>query len=305
MTDEKASYLNTMLEETKKDVPDLSLAGETHWIDVAGGKIRVIKISPENPSAKRPLVFVPGWGTRPDEFNDFYEAVHGEVTCYFVETREKNSSKMEKRASFTLSDKAHDVKAAVDYFGLTGTDYLLFGTCWGATIVTRGMMETLFPSAAVILFDPMHTLWAPKWILRWVAPITPVFLLYLVRPIIKAVALRGMNEEVQRARTEAFVDNAELWKWKRAAMDTKDFEMYGNLSGIDQKVFVVSGTHDKIHQPIHYPRIASELPNGAYLYMGTDESNRERLMGVICREFCKVHGEDNIPKSLNLFQKPL
>lgn len=299
------NHLDGMLDKTRRDVPDMKLSGEIHWIDVPGGKIRVIKLTPPNPSSKRPLVFVPGWGTRPEEFRDFYQVIHGETVCYYVETREKNSSCMDRAASFSLADKAADVLSAIDYFGLAGTDYVLFGTCWGATIITRGLMDNLFPSAAVILFDPMHSLWASRWIMHWVAPLTPIFLLRMVRPIVKRIALRGMTEEVQRARTEAFIDNAELWKWKKAAVQTVDFEMFGKLSGINRPVFVVNGTSDKIHEPEHYPKIAAELPESTFFYMGTHESNRERLMGVICREFAKITGKTTVPETIAPFEKKI
>ncbi|GAH48159.1 unnamed protein product, partial [marine sediment metagenome] len=110
--------------------------------------------------------------------------------------------------------------------------------------------------------------------------------------------LQGMREEVQRRRAEIFADNAEIWKWKRAADSVKDFELFGKVSDITKEVFVTNGTEDKIHDQINYPQIAAELPNGRFIYMKTDESRRERLMGFVSLEFCRVGKNDGIPPSL-------
>ncbi|MCK5140910.1 MAG: hypothetical protein KAQ70_01845, partial [Candidatus Heimdallarchaeota archaeon] len=178
-------------------------------------------------------------------------------------------------------------------------------TCWGGAIVLQGLIDGVIDAPTIITNDPMHTLWFPKWFLRFVSPILPVFVVELIRSIVKRIQLRGMKEEVQKRRAEAFADNAEIWKWKRAADSVKDFELFGNVSDITKEVFVTNGTKDKIHDQITYPQIAAELPNGRFIYMKTDESRRERLMGLVSLEFCKVSKSDGIPPSLAEFERPL
>ncbi|GAH58002.1 unnamed protein product, partial [marine sediment metagenome] len=129
------------------------------------------------------------------------------------------------------------------------------------------------------------------------------FVVELIKSIVKRIQLRGMKEEVQRGRAETFADNAEIWKWKRAADSVKDFELFGNVSGISKKVIVTNGTKDKIHNQIDYPQLAAELPNGRFIYMKTDESRRERLMGLVSLEFCKVNKKDGVPPSLAEFER--
>ena len=51
--------------------------------------------------------------------------------------------------------------------------------------------------------------------------------------------------------------------------------------------------------------MAKEMPNGRFVFMKTDESLRERLMGVTIREFSKVNSEDGLPSSLSDFEKEL
>ena len=166
---------------------------------------------------------------------------------------------------------------------------------------TKGVIE----APTIITNDPMHTLWFPKWFLRFVSPILPVFVVELIRSIVKRIQLRGMKEGVQKRRAETFADNAEIWKWKRAADAVKNFELFDKVSSIIKEVIVTNGTEDKIHNQADYPKIAAELPNGRFIYMKTDESRRERLMGLVALEFSKITKIDDIPHSLRDFEKKL
>jgi len=94
-------------------------------------------------------------------------------------------------------------------------------------------------------------------------------------------------------------------EWKKAAEEVKNFELYGNLHRIKEEVFVLNGTIDRVHNQTEYPKIAKQIPNGRFIFMKTDESDRERLMGLIAREFTKVLKGDDIPHSLSKFEKKL
>ena len=297
--------VHEMLESTMNNVPNFweIETTESFYVPVDNGEIKVYHIKPKNPVSKRPLVFIPGWGTSGIGFVDFYEVIHDKVECYYVETREKKSSKLDRKsAKMGMYQKAKDVQDVINYFELDKRDFVLQGTCWGSAIILQGLIEEIIDAPTIIAHDPMHTLWFPKWFLRYMSPILPIFVVKMIKPILKRLQLRGMNEEVQRRRAEVFVADAELWKWKRAADSVIDFELFGNISGITKEVFVTNGTKDKVHNQITYPKIASELPNGRFIFMKTDESRRERLMGLIGFEFSKIRKTDGIPPSLREFE---
>ena len=306
ITPELEQKVHEMLTATERKVPNFWEIDttETLYVLVDDGKIRVYHFNPNNPISKRPLVFVPGWGGTEIGFMDFYEVIHNKIECYYIETREKRSSRLDrKKAKMDMSQKAKDVQDVIDFFNLDKKDFVLYGTCWGGSIILQGLIDGVIEAPTIITNDPMHTLWFPKWFLRFVSPILPVFVVELIKSIVKRVQLRGMKEKVQRRRAETFADNAEIWKWKRAADSVKNFELFGKVSGITKEVFVTNGTEDKIHNPADYPKIAAELPNGRFIYMKTDESRRERLMGLVSLEFCKVNKKDGIPPSLAEFER--
>jgi pimeloyl-ACP methyl ester carboxylesterase len=308
ITPELEQQVHEMLTATERNVPDFweSSTTEILYAPVDDGEIRIYHFRPANPISKRPLVFVPGWGGTEMGYVDFYEVIHDKVECYYVETREKRSSKLDrKKAKLDMSQKAKDIRDVINFLELDKDDFVLFGTCWGGAIVLHGLIDGTIDAPTVITHDPMHTLWFPKWFLRYVTPFLPVFAIRMMKPVLRRLQMRGMNEKIQRKRAENFIANAEPWKWKKAAESVRDFELFGNISGITKEVFVINGTQDKVHDQITYPKIAAEMPFSRFIFMKTDESKRERLMGLVTLEFSKVTVNDGLPPSLRDFEKKL
>jgi len=298
-----------LLTAEERDAPDFWSTQESRvvYVPVEDGEIRVIHVRPQNPIAVRPIVLVPGWGSLPSGFGDFYSVIHQRAELYYIETREKHTSRLDrKKARLTMSRKAADIAEALNFLGLSGErDFVFLGTCWGGALIFQGLLDGTLHAPTLVTLDPMHKLWYPEWMLRYVAPLLPVSVVQLIKPFLKALALAGMKERVQRRRAEDFIDSAEIWKWKRAAQSVWDFELFGNLQNLREEVFVFNGTGDKIHDPLNYPRIAAELPRGRFFFMPTEESRRERLMGLIALEFAKVTADQGVPAALAMFEKIL
>ena len=301
-----AEDVRELLDATRNHgVPDIreGLTKRTIYVPVKHGAIRVLHFMPENPVSRRPLVFVPGWGTLLEGFQDLYEVLYGRVEMYMIETREKKSSRMDRfRADFTMHRKAEDIGEAIRYLGLDLRDFVLMGSCWGSAMILQGVMDETVDAPTIVTIDPMHRLWYPQWMLNYVAPLLPVFLLRALKPVLKTIQLRNMHEPAQRKRVEAFIKNAVMWKWKRAAYHVRNFELFGNLADIKREIIVFNGTNDTIHDQRDYPKIAKELPGGRFIFMEADESDRERLMGIVAREFALVREEDGVPELLRRFE---
>ena len=265
------------------------------YVPVKDGEIRVLHHLPPNAARLRdarvpqgrPIVFLPGWGTIPEGFKEFLEVVYGQSECYYLETREKNSSRLDRRrARMDMDQLAEDVQQVME---VAGPESVLMGTCWGSTIIAHGLARGIITAKTVVLFDPMYELWFPKWLLNWVVPVVPLWLWGLLKPIGKRIALWGMKEPVQRARAELFIDSADLWKWKHTALQARDVNLYESMGKIRQEVLVMNGVKDKIHDRRHYPELAALAPKGRFFYLPVDESLRERLLGIVA-VLCAAEG---------------
>ena len=281
--------------------------GEEVAVPVDGAELRVFHFVSRDPAAHRPVVMVPGFGATPEGFQDFYAVLRDKAELFYLETREKSSSRITGRpVDMSVSRSARDIQQALSYLGLAGSrDFVLVAPCWGASIVLHGLIERSLDVPTVLVADPMHTLWFPKWVLRYVSPLLPSPLLLALRPFVARSLLGDMQEPTQKLRAYAFVYGADPRKWKKAAEAARDFELFGRLSCIGREVFVLNGTNDKIHDQRHYPRIAMEMPRGRFISMQTNERHRERLFGVAALEFARVSAGAGLPPSLRRFEKRL
>ncbi len=274
-------------------------------VPVEGADIRVFACRPRGPVETRPVVLVPGWGVTPEGFQAFYQSVRGRAEFYYIETREKSSSRLSGPApDMSPAQSARDIAAALESIGLSGKrDFVLAGVCWGSTLLLQGLLDGVIDAPTILIGDPMHRLWASRWMLRSVAPLVPAFLLGAARWLIALALIGDMKEKTQKARDYAFVRAADPLKWKRSAYAARDLELFGGLARLTREVFVVNATTDKVHDQAHYPRIAAEMPRGRFLYLPTDESNRERCLGAAAREFARVSAADGLPPGLAGFEK--
>lgn len=308
ISDELEQTVEEMIQSNKQEVSDQwdESISDIQYVSVDNGEIRVMHTNPENPVSQRPVVFVPGWGTTPKTFKDFYAVLKDKVELFYVETREKGSSKISiRKADMSTHQKAKDLQNVIDHFELHKQDFVLMGPCWGGTIILQGLLDKTITASTYVVFDPMHYFWYNNFFMRYFVPILPASLVYLMKPILKFFALRGMKAEVQRQRTETLIAAAAPRKWKKAALANLDLELFGKLSAIEEEVFVFNGTTDKIHDQRDYPLIAQEMPNGRFFYMKTEESKREYLMGTIALEFSKVAQDQGVPSPLKPFEKKL
>jgi pimeloyl-ACP methyl ester carboxylesterase len=281
--------------------------GEEIFVPTAQAQIRVLHFPGGRSRNHRVIVFVPGFGATPPGWQAFYEAVRDEAELFYVETREKPSSIiLDRRADMSVSQSTHDIQKALSYLGLTDSrDFVLAAACWGAAIVLEGLIKRVIGAPTVLLADPMHTLWFPKWILRFVSPLLPVAVARALRPILARVMIGNMREPAQKQRATAFVNSADVWKWKKSAEAAWNFELFGRLGSISREVFMLNGTADKIHDPHNYPQMAWEMPRARFIHMPTEENNRERLLGVVALECARVSSGHGLPPSLQQFEKQI
>lgn len=256
-----------------------------------------------------PVVLVPGWGSMIDGFRPTIGALDPRIDLYYVETREKRSSALHRRASFSLPRIAADVAAVVRHFNLRDRGYVLVGSSFGGAVSAQALAQRSLVPAETVLYDPMRKLWLPRWLIASVGRLLPTPLVTAMRPALKRLVVAGMTEQTQRRRTERFIDDAELWKWRRAAFRMLEWDLHDVGPRIDSQVTVVNGSSDRFHDSAIYPAIAATIPGARYVRVPLPESDRERLIGAIASIFAEhaalAHATSGeLPPRLRPFELP-
>lgn len=193
-----------------------------------------------------------------------FEIFYNYIEFYYVETREKKSSRINhQHGSFSLEQNAVDIQTVLEYFNINERDFVLMGTCWGASIILYGLINHILQAPTYVLVDPMHRLQYPHWFLN-MAPFIPVWLLWLLKPLLAYLKLRNHSLPTQRKRIIEFIHHADLWKWKKAAFQARNFELIGKVGQIQEEVFIFNATTDVIHDQRKYALIAQEIPNSHF-----------------------------------------
>ena len=110
--------------------------------------IRVIKFLPEEPS-NPPIIFVPGWITIIEKFMPIIKGlVRNNFPVYYVEFRDKKSSKFSKPMTveaFSLENYVNDLKVLVQRYSPDYNSFYLFGSSHGAGIIMRYLAHITDP----------------------------------------------------------------------------------------------------------------------------------------------------------------
>ena len=199
-TEEERTAVARILEAAGRGAPPFWHPGvcEELHLPVQGAELRVYRHVPRRGAARRPIVLIPGWGAIPETFQDFFEVVHDRAEWYFLETREKASSRLaSRRVDMSVAQSVRDVQEVLETLGLVARgDFVLIGACWGAAIILEGLITGTLTAPTAIAADPMHRMWFPQWALRWVAPWLPDFVARLIKPVLREAML---GEELQEA----------------------------------------------------------------------------------------------------------
>lgn len=308
-TAEELEIINEKLKIARRDVPNFldEGAAEILYVSTGDGELKVYHHIPEKKQTKRPIVFLSGFVAAPSTWVDFHVPHHGLGEYYYVETREKKSSKIPrtKKTTMTIKRTAYDVSKVLEGLGLIGTDYLLVGSSYGGAVVLEGLIQGYLNPPTTILYDPIIKWVWKKSIINVAFRIVPMGILSFLRMPIARVFTAGMKNKEQRERMIEFARGLEPWKFKKAVLNNNKFNIYENLKKIKQEVFFATGPLDRYHPRIAYYTYAQEIPKGRFIFMDTPNDDRQLLAGLISTEFAKQTAKEDIPKSIKQFEIPI
>ncbi len=308
-TDEEIVTITKMLEEGRRDVPTFMDEGaaEILYVPVDDGEIKVYHHVPENSDTKRPIVFLPGFVANPRTWVDFHITHQGFGEYFYVETREKRSSKIKRtrNTSMTIKYTAYDVSLILKELGLNDKDYVLVGSSYGGAVILEGLIHGYLDPPTAIVHDPIIKWPLGRSIIKVLLRVVPKFILSSMRIFLAKVFTFGMKNKDQRDRMIEFTRGIEPWKFKKATFQNDKFNIFDDLKKIKKEVFLTTGPLDRYHPRIDYYNYSKEMPKGRFIFMDTPNNDRQLLAGIIGTEFAKQTKDEDIPESIKQFELKL
>jgi pimeloyl-ACP methyl ester carboxylesterase len=209
-----------------------------------------------------------------------------DFSVYYVETREKISSRIEGDVRFGVEEIGADVVRVVEQMNLN--DYVLFGSSLGATAIIDCYRSLKRKPAGLVLVAPNAVFRVPR---SWKIIVTLFYppLYSLIRPSVKwYLRTFRLNVKEDAAQYEKYcesLDAADPKKLKKAVMAVWSYGVWDKLAGIDCPVLIVNASRDTLHEPENLQKIAAGIPQAIEVDLGTNSQTHDKPVVDAIRKF--------------------
>jgi pimeloyl-ACP methyl ester carboxylesterase len=219
--------------------------------------LRVITFSPSQPGENPVLVFIPGLVSLMEGWREVLLEMTKDFTVYYIETREKITSKVKGKVDYSLEAIGQEIAALVSHFNLERRGYIL------------------------VLIGPNAVFRIPKFY-RFIIRVFHPGLYLVFKPVVKwYLKTFRLDTEADYAQYEKYcqaLDAADPWKLKKTAIAFSRYEVWDLLASIDYPTLIVGASRDTLHEPENLKKMVSMMKNAAYFDLETNKLTHSSAM---------------------------
>ena len=252
------------------------------FVDVDDGtRLRILTTKPSNAEVDLPLVLVPGMGSIPWGWDVVLMGLKEFMPIYYLETREKKSSKPPKNARFTIERMARDLKQVIEQLGLNDEKYFLMGSSMGGSVIVEALRTHLVTPLGTILVGPTLKFPYPYWLKYLIYPV-PAFFVTLIKPLVRLyihmLLVDTKKEPLQAIKYDKVLDEFEPWKMKKLGIHIAGFDGWKGLENIKTHCLLVGASLDKMHKSEATKKIATIIPYADFVDLGSNKNTHDMPM---------------------------
>ena len=253
-------------------------------------KLFEINYRPANPSPFPPLIFLPGWVSIIDSWENVLKEMTKDFEIYYLETREKGSAKHSVEQDLSIASLGDDLSSVLVYHNLFDKPYILFGSSLGGTVILDAMSKMKVSPTMAVLIGPNAEFQAPRYWL-WIIRMVPPILFYFIKPLAKwYMKKKYINMEADPKQYEKYaraLDQGNPSRMRRSALNCSKYKIWEKLGNIHQKVLIFTGSQDVLHGYENTVKIAELLPNCELVDLVTNARTHSVEMVNQLRSFLK------------------
>ena len=255
--------------------------------------LRVITFNPMMDKNNPAVVFVAGWISLIQGWKDVLREMTKDFTVYYIETREKITSRIHGKVRYDVGAIGSDIVALVSKLGLEDEKYILFGSSLGATVILDCVQYLSKRPLCLILVGPNAVFRMPKFGMIIVILFYPG-LYFVLKPFIKWYLKHfRLNVRADYAQYEKYcraLDAADPWKLKNAALAFSRYQVWNLLKNIDRPALIVGASEDSLHTPENLKRMVEMMQNADYINLKTNKNTHTGQVVKALRKYLKGHG---------------
>ncbi|MGD9900679.1 MAG: alpha/beta fold hydrolase [Calditrichaceae bacterium] len=251
-------------------------------IDVSKNvSLRVITFTPPHKTSNPSVVFVAGWVSQISAWQEVLLEMTREFNVYYVETREKISSRVQGNVGYGVEEMGQDIVTLIEHFNLKDGEYLFFGSSLGATTILDSCRLLKTDPLCLVLVGPNAEFRVPKtWIFLVTIFYPPMY--KLIKPTVlwylKNFRLNVKHDRAQFEKYSTALDAADPWKLKKAVLSLAKYKIWDFLENVKFPALIIGASKDKLHEPENLKKIVRGLNNSNYLDMETNNNTHTKAV---------------------------
>jgi len=246
-------------------VLDENVADE-HWIEVESGvSIRVLVWNSEGTGLDSgTVVMVPGWGSLFEGWRPLVTEWVKSRHLIYIETREKASSKFNRRISkgdFSIERHSKDIVAVLESLEVDRRNIDWYSSSLGSTLLIDAFEKGDLGGRSSVLLAPNPDFRFPLWSRMIICSPLPMVAFRKMVGFVAWVVNRRTEEEGQKVRYRRALLAQDVPKMLLSARWNLGYSLPEDLSNIEVPCAVMTATSDTLHDFEKVERIADSIPN--------------------------------------------
>ena len=171
------------------------------YITVSDGSIirTYTSKAPQKTNTGYTLLFIPGWATIVPSWDEvLLEAMNFFDIVYF-ESREKNSSTLNKKTKNTLDRVSEDLSDLIKNLKLQEQKLIPIAASWGAMLLADALTKKKFNPYLIVLVGATSKIAFPKGA-KYILPFSPPLLFTILKPFLRSWLINKKSESEEHAK---------------------------------------------------------------------------------------------------------
>ena len=239
---------------------------DEHWIEVESGvSIRVLVWNAEEAGPDSgTVVMVPGWGSLFEGWRPLVTEWVKSRHLIYIETREKASSKFNRRISkddFSIERHSKDIVAVLEALDVDQGNIDWYSSSLGSTLLIDAFEKGDLDGRSSVLLAPNPDFRFPLWSRIIIYSPFPMVAFRKMVGFVAWVVNRRTKEEGQKVRYRRALLAQDVPRMLFSARWNLGYRLPEDLSNIDVPCAVMTATSDTLHDFGKVERIANSIPN--------------------------------------------
>ncbi|MFW9924317.1 MAG: hypothetical protein ACFFDW_13620 [Candidatus Thorarchaeota archaeon] len=284
---------NKQLEKLEKLKSDFEKSAKEEYFQVWDKSyLRVLTFEKKKSSDEEiKILFIAGFLTIFPRWEKVIKELTQNYTVYYVETREKISSILVKRAGMTIKDMGKDIASLEKALDIDNEQYITISSSMGGAMILENLAEKRISPLGNILFSPGVELIFPKWAPK-ITRILPAFGIIMLKPFIrwyiKNKLVDSEKEPEQAKHYTRSMEEADIRKMRKCIIkNANKYNGWDLLPKVHDRIILVGATTDKAHKTEFSEKVSQGLSNCTFIDLGTSKAAHDTPLVDLTNEFVK------------------